>query len=393
MKHRIAIMLTAATLATGCLADPDSVVVDGDEDSSSFTDPQGMRWVKVRDVTYAEDGEAPAAVLGPEIGPPEDEPNIADMSVREIAEKMRPLMEFQGVEYTLDEASLWRFAEKVKRDAAQAFHESSPSERVDPEQVYTDVPEPLATNGVRVPRGVFGFEERVLVPSPWFLPPMKWIGVYGSATAAFATVFKVHNHYTAMGAAHSQHDGTSWLAPRAIGFGHSATSPSPTGFATAACNFRTVPAGWNASNDKAYDYAVLGLRGGGANCVSSTYNVGYFGYQTIGSGVTGLSGTVAGYPDKEASFAPGGLWLEAEMFTHTNNSGYTSSAPLYPTQLWHQNDSNRGQSGAPYWTESGGLQYVRAVHWGYDPGYFTQSNGGRRFTSEVVTFLQQFAGY
>jgi len=195
-----------------------------------------------------------------------------------------------------------------------------------------------------------------------------------------------------MTAAHAFHTGTAWRPALDIRFGASTSSPPANGWVGTSCYTRSVPTGWNGS-DRAYDFATIGFRGNGASCTLSTYDVGYFTPQTVGSGVTGITGTVAGYPDKLSPNPPPGGWVAPEMFQHTDSSGYTSSAGAYPTQPWYLNDTTDGQSGAPYFTTVAGTVRVRGIHWGYDLGVFQDTHAARRWDSTLDAWCSTAGGF
>jgi V8-like Glu-specific endopeptidase len=392
MTIRLSMVLSLLLIvaALGCAA---PVAREGEETSpeletasaASF-ELNGYRWVKTRDVTYVE----PEATTAKAAARSFQDHDVRTMSLDRIIEKLTPVMEFQGVEYTLDEESKVRYATTL-REAALAEGARDEAGLLDEETV--EQPQFDADEEGRVGRVLIGVDNRTRVNNPSSLNPQKMIGVYFNLAigGSAGTVFKACNRHTAMTAAHALHNGTNWLTRQNIRFGHSSANPSPTAWVGTSCWFRVVPAGWDSDKDRAYDYGIIGFHGGiGAACTLATYDVGNFVGQTVGSGVSGLSGSVTGYPDKLSPNPPPGVWTAPEMFTHLNSTGATSSFGLFPTQLWHQNDTTDGQSGAPYWTNSGGTIRVRGIHWGWDPGNGT--NAARRWNSELDSFCTANGG-
>lgn len=381
-----ALLLTLALTGAGCALQ----VETGEAPDQPLAAPEafdvaGYRWVESSQVTYAEPSTDALSVVSERARQriEEEDHDPRTMSLELIKARLSPVMEFQGKEFRLHPESQERWARAIK-EAAIAEGELDEQGLLD--EAF-DAEDDLELDGPdgRVARKLIGSENRSMVASPSGSNPYKMMAVYfGTNNRSGGTIFKACNKYSAMTVAHAMHNGTSWITRQNIRFGHSAANPSPTGWVGTSCWFRVVPSGWDADKDRAYDYAILGFRGNGATCTLATYDVGNFVGQTVGSGVSGLSGSVTGYPDKLAANPPPGAWTAPEMFTELNSTGATSSLGLWPTQLWHNNDTTDGQSGAPYWTNVGGTIRVRGIHWGYDPDNGT--NAARRWNSTLDTF-------
>lgn len=325
------------------------------------------------------------------------EPDFANMSLEDIAAKMRPRALAMGTEYTLDEQSSLAFAKVIQEAARQeALGASISHEPVGSRHVSNELTLPSSPSSSLT--AIFGSDDRVQVLNPSASTPWVSIARVGTSSGPSCTAFKMTksspNLNTAMSSAHCFHNGSGFydLTQNRIRFGDSSTNPSPYGElyvqdASTACFVVAVPSAWD-GEDAAYDFAVISLNGGalGANCNTNSYPSWSFGYQGTSACVTNINGVVAGYP--------GGITKGVspiEMWYHQNNSGYTS-CPTFPTQIWYENDTTSGQSGSPYWTISGGNEFVRGIHWGFDAGFWDDTNGARRITSSLIAAVDAWGG-
>lgn len=352
------------------------------EAPDQFTDPQGGTWTKV----------GPAKFVEGEWRPPQarkaSKPS-SELTLEEFAAKLRPRMESGGYEYRLDwestlelaRAARAQLAEDLSVPGSEAFERSS-------EAMGAEVGGALQNDSLQATAiGMFGGESRTKNTNggtPW-----KRIGMLKGG----CTVSKIYNEYTAVTAAHCVHSGSGWSSRKDIVFAAGTDNVQPT--LNKGCYDRTVPEGWDGS-DGEWDMAILRLRSDTAGCKESGYDVGWFGWHSVGSCESDVPTTMAGYPAKnpEEGVAPPGNWSYPTMFREGREDTETSCLGLYPSRLWHYHDSCDGMSGAPLWSVfDGDSRRIRGILTVYDDGVFYDSNEARRVNSDFAAFVRRSAGY
>jgi glutamyl endopeptidase len=128
---------------------------------------------------------------------------------------------------------------------------------------------------------------------------------------------------------HSGGSNGSWYTGLVAWPGRNGTS-APYGGCTEKAAYSVV--GWTQSGSSAYDYGVLKL-----NCTIGN-NTGWFGYWYQSAGLRGLSTFVQGYPGEKPF---GEQWRGDNVSRVVQESNSTN--------LWYNNDTTPGMSGAPVW--------------------------------------------
>lgn len=138
---------------------------------------------------------------------------------------------------------------------------------------------------------------------------------------------------------HSGGSGGNWRSNVRVYPGRNGSS-SPYGSCTAK-RLHSVT-GWTGSKDETYDYGAIKL-----NCTIGN-TVGWFGYFWQSASLNLLPATVAGYPDDKSLQQ----WKSLGVIRVSQTR-----------QVFYQNDSRPGQSGAPvYYNRSGCGQCSMAIH-------------------------------
>jgi len=339
--------------------------------AGNFTDDTGKSWVHVGKVQYL--NETPKVVADTRA-----DPDMSKMTEAELVEHVRPRMEYGGHEYRLADADALELARTIRSEINAPSMTGSAGEVPEGVEVAQGIP-------MREGRAVYDGESRININYAGTTYPYsnhaQMLGGGGTCTA-----FKMVNNYTAITAAHCVHNGSSWLTRKDLTF--QAGSSSPKGTLPGNCYEMTVPGCWSGSGASC-DYAVLRLRGTSAWCNFADYDVGYLGWNDVGSGVSGIKGFLSGYPSDQP--LPAG-WVYPSLAYDYRENGWTSW-PTYPDHVWYYNDSTGGQSGTAYvsyWSDSSWR--VRAVHHGEFCGA-SCSGDGRRMTTDLFSWFSSNAGH
>jgi V8-like Glu-specific endopeptidase len=407
-------LVLAALVGAGCAAEgderappgeggqgPAAAPVSPEQMPGALVEPGGMHWRKTRVIVPApandEEADAPPAT-----GPPQ-EPSVGDLTVDQVARRLRPLMLFNGVEY---EAS-WEDALRIAASAQAATRAAAGRP-------------PAAISETRQPVVVSPVDTRIDISAQATVNPylnvaaLKRMGRLKAdptrSVIVRCTCFKV-DKFTCVTAAHcvannwvKQHAMT-WKTPSTIRFGAAAPlgglaeiDPLVTPYSI------VIPSGyWASGVDEAaiarYDFAVIRFRGqllkpslpGALAPISrpaspatapvppASYETGSPGYLRMAEFFVGGGRTVAvvGYPEDgwpALMYADGNLRLP-------DGSG----------MLLYDTDTNGGESGAPVlWTDDQQVLRVVGVHRG--PGPFGW-NMGVQFTLEVIDWIAAVHGY
>jgi V8-like Glu-specific endopeptidase len=198
-----------------------------------FTDRAG-RWVLVGEARVAKSAtpvpDHAQAAEGSTV-------DVAEMSATEIAERFRPIMEHQGYEYTLDEASVRALAERMYRSARAAADEVVEGSGPEAATGQLSAAQPPARDA----HSVIGTDTRVNYSSYADDYPFNLTAVLYRAAEEWpeGTGFKLINHHTMVTAAHNLHSTTWWYPAQDIQF--SAGSQYPRGVIPGWCPARVIP--------------------------------------------------------------------------------------------------------------------------------------------------------
>jgi len=340
---------------------------------AQIADPDGKIWIRGAKIEYSNTEPVQPKGLKPEA-------DVSKMTLAEATEYFRPRMAQGGYEYTL------------RYEDAQEMAATILAERTNPTHLGEagQVPEGVAVadgNLDREAKTVLGTDDRININyAANTYPYNNHAQMLGGGHTC--TAFKMVNNYTAVTAAHCVHSGSSFISPRKD-LTFQAGSSTPKATLPGGCYAMTVPGCWD-GDSVSCDYAVIRLRGGGPWCNFNDYNVGYLGYNTVSSCVTDIKAFLSGYPS-DAPLPAG--WVYPSLAYHYRSDGWTSCV-TYPDRVWYNNDSTGGQSGTAlvsYWSD--GSWRVRGIHHGGDTGVFSNSNQGRRMTSDLYSWLSGNAGY
>jgi V8-like Glu-specific endopeptidase len=345
-----------------------------------IVDPDGTRWENMGPANINPD----AKITPPAVKKEAERDHVAELSVEELAHRMRPVMETGGYEYRMN----WDDTLKLARQMKESLGKPVEADGEVPLGAATE--DPTGELQGRVD-GIFDGESRTIVTSsayPW--NNVAWI----SGPAGSCTAFKMINHYTGITAAHCfKNTSDQWMARGTIRFA-AGTSGALTAV-SANCYDRTVPSSFD-GDEPDVDYGVIRFRSSTANCTLSTYNVGYFGYTSVDGCTTSISLNTAGYPGKNPQWgaAPPGSWTAPTMFTDYRGNAWTSCG-TYPSALWFYNDFSPGMSGGPAWTyySDTGQRRIRGIQTHYWDGVFDNSNRAVKIRSSVIDFMNSNAGY
>jgi len=348
---------------------------------TEIVDPDGTRWIKTGLARI--DAKGPVFRGRQPVTAKSGRNLVADLSVEELAQKIRPEMEMNGSQYLMDMDSTLALARTMKDLQGQ---------EIQTEGSAPAGPAPGDLEG-RV-LGIYDGESRTRVTSNGF--PFNTIAfIGGGAGQNTCTGFKLINHHTIVTAAHCLKDNNdNWRPKPDITFAAGTVGPGLT--MPGSCYGRTVPLDWNGDDDVDLDYGVIRLRGSGAACDPNAYMwTGFMGTQTIGSCTTTIGLNSAGYPAKNPDWgaAPPGNWPAPSMFQDYRGNAWTS-CPTFPSAVWFENDFSPGMSGGPLWRfdSSTGNRFVRAIQVAASEGPFQDTNRGLRFDSGVLAFLRANAG-
>jgi V8-like Glu-specific endopeptidase len=344
---------------------------------SVLVDPDGTRWEKV----------GPAKISDSKIQGPQSRRSgverdyVAELSVEELAARIRPEMETRGYVYLMHQEDTLTLARKMKENHDKPV--DMPGARAEnPENDVGSAGDPLQG---RVD-GIYDGESRTQIFSSAY--PWNNIARY-SSTAGRCTAFKMSNHYTGITAAHCLKDtNDNWMARGSFTFsaGTSGVKPS-TG---TGCYDRIVPAAFDGDEDD-LDYGVIRFRDSDTACSPSSYDFGYFGYKSVDGCTTSVATNHAGYPGKnpQAGAAPPGSWTEPALFFDYRGNGWTSCG-TYPSALWLYTDSSPGMSGGPVWSyySADDSSKIRGIMISIWSGVFDDSNRAVKIRSDVIDFIQ-----
>ena len=348
-----------------------------------FTDAAG-RWVRT--------GEARGYDAQPETAARADtseapELDVADMTIEKIAERFRPVMDFQGYEYVLDDASTRELAEKMQRQARTVSEMSMPA--TGPNGEVFD--ESAADTAARDPHVVIGTDSRTPISSyaatePYIYNAVMYRGL-DSDIYPEGTGLKLLNNYTMVTAAHVVHNGNGWFPVNDIEF--AAGSTGARGRIPGWCYGTTVPGCWRGERAETCDVAIIRLRVGSSAdpCDKQKYGVGAFGYWATSSWYGTLSSWVSiwGYPNHHSNGHPGGSWDYPTMFyAHSYQGSYFGGL------IFHYTDTSAGQSGAAITHPSHSTAV--GIHKGA-PSDTSSYNWGVLFTPSLISWLDSLKGY
>lgn len=389
--------LLALLLVSGCVGKDELPSSAARPSFVSYTDAHGRVWEATRPVEYDERGGDEAPWVIDEEAESKLSPEPGTVSDDEWAQLWKPISEFGGWEYELNEESLHNYGAELRASALRRAERPGELAESDGSGPPPDaVLAPPADQSAR-DKAVVGADDRTYLSKDWrAIWPYSMHGAMESQpapnTVSHCTAFKVINQYTGGTAAHCLHNGSKWEARHDIEF-HDGSK----GVVNKNCYIRTVGSGW-ASGLKLprEDYAVLqfSTSGGTAWCTESTYNVGWFGTQSVGY-TNEITGYVSGFPGE---FLPTGTpW--GTLAYHERGGAEVSTTR--PKILLHENDAVGGQSGTPFvtrsfyrtsdgrwvWPPEG--QRIRAIHKG---DVFGEWNQGREFDGDILDFFRAHQG-
>lgn len=361
----------------GCASESGNVSTEGVSAESmpaTLVDEGGKVWEKVRVVKYSdakiEDFRRPTDRVSKDLN---------TLSTEELAKRIRPVMETNGVEYRLTEADTLKLAKEIT--------DSRGKELSDDGQGLGKIE---GLEG-RV-KGIYNGESRTQIFDGGY--PWRATG-WMSGPAGSCTVFRMINNYTAITAAHCVKDGNgNWRTRGSLTFGAGTNAPWTT--LAANCYDRTTISGFE-EGDSSDDYAILRLRSSTAGCNPAGYDgTGWFGYETVGGCTTGIHLNTAGYPGKNPQWGapPPGNWTAPGLFHDYRENAYTSCI-TYPSALWFYNDFSPGMSGGPAWAyySSTGVSRIRGITNSAWTGVFDDSNRARKMDSDLISWFNSNKGY
>ena len=347
---------------------------------SSFVDEQGRTWVRRGPVVYKDVSLERLRELEASAFTPSPTKNIATLPLDELAELLNPVTEFDGYEFSLDRDSAREFARVIQSVAIESAEKDARGASGAPGSSPTARPEVGTTSQAVMVDG----ESRLNISHIGNVFPYNLHGWFGTTTSPGCTCAKMINNFTCVTSAHCQHDGSGWLTRLPITFQPTA-SPLPQ--IPTDCYGRIVPNGWNSgtSVNWDFDYAVIYLRGrNGAWCSVSSYDVGFFGWNTVGNGEINIPTWLSGFPFNDR---PAG-WPYPVLAWDDRNDTYQPAS--LPGRIRHRCDSTGGQSGAAIVKNWGGGDY-RAL--GVNTGGAGADNIGPRMTSAVAAWMASVAGF
>lgn len=333
----------------------------------------------------AYDANAVDEEAAPRTAQPKKDLDIPNMSPEDVTAALRPISLIGDYEYTLDDADAREFAlaiqdvargEKGTEGGVGARPPGEPA--IDgPAQQPPGTEQPI---DMPVPNAILGADDRYSINGSKANFP--WNNYAAMDQAGTCSAVKLVNHHTAVTAAHCVHTGSSWKTRKRITFG----GKSPVG---STCYGMTVPGCWDGSTSSpSCDYATIKFREGSGYCNYDTYNVGYLGWQSVGSWISGIYGHVSGYPWEQMKAG----WVYPELVFHQRGDGY--STPTYPDRVFYLVDTTGGQSGGPLTSYYGSDDYrVRGVHKGYSEGVFEDTNQGRKMTQSLFNWFYANGGW
>ena len=350
----------------------------------SFVDHADRVWVRVGDVTYRDvslqEIEREVAATPPSTGTID----ITTMDIEEVAKLLAPRMEVGGVEFQLAVADQFEFARYVQQVAIE-------NKERDAHGISGAPSSGAPSSGAHDTSGVGQTQQAIIVDGVSWINinslaatwPYNMHGWGGTTNVPWCTCFKMINDHTCITSAHCQHDGVSWITRHPITFQAGSSSPRPQ--IPSGCYSRTVPGGWNGSNAQ-FDYAVIAFRGlGGAWCTTSSYNTGWFGWNTVQNGETAIPTWVSGYPFNQ--LPPSSTYPTLSYDFRTATYQPSSANGL----IYHRCDTEGGSSGTAIIKNWPSSDYrALGVHRGGNGG---GENLGVRMTSALASWVGTFAGY
>ncbi|WP_146653245.1 trypsin-like serine peptidase [Labilithrix luteola] len=305
----------------------------------SFVDEVGRRWTKRRDVVYKDVSLADLKEVEERQDSLDPIKDVADMSLDEALKLLAPVREFGGAEFVLDDADATEFVLSIQAVAK----EQRESDRIGLSGAPSAGPskadkrpgdESIGTSKQSLVIGPY--DDRFNMSSNANTFPYNLHGWGGTTADPWCTCVKMINNHTCVTSAHCQFDGTSWLMRRQITFQASSSTPLPP--VDASCYTRTYAAGWNSSRIRNFDFAVIAFHNSTSFCSLPSYNVGNFGWNTVGNGESNIPVWVSGYPFNDRP--PGWSYPALAWATCSGNQPTSNSALLN-----HVCDTTGGQSG------------------------------------------------
>ena len=374
-----------ATQSTSPATEKQSVTTD------SFVDGNGWTWHKVDEIdSYSEstpdDIETVEGL--------EKLPSIEDMTVEEVADTFKPIMEFNQKVYELSDEDTTELAEEMKNAEEAGVSRSDPAMALDgtssqfgstsgsTNQTTTPL-SPTGSGGVST-NDTFGGEERTAAPSDTW--PDRMIAEAG------CTAFKLIGHHMAATAAHCVYDDgldsdgpRNWKSPSPWHFSADDTIPGIDPVDTG-CVARVVPRLYKEwKHHPALDMAAILFQSPLGSCDFSNYNVGYFGYDEMGPANGKRTHQIGGYP-----YPPPYNTQHPDYYEDEDDAWVRR---LYPRRLVYTIDASGGNSGSPVAKQNptwNGYEFVYAtsVHSGGYRFPFVRRNNGVRFSGGVLHWLK-----
>lgn len=357
----------------------------------ALTDDDGLTWLRVGDAKfdYRTDEELREALPKSASASEASDPDPEQFTDEEWGRMKEPITEFRGSEYRLSTESMRNYGKALRKNALD--RKKNPGRPDGIASARSTTGNDLVANGLPVnidkrDKGIRGTDDRMLVDGSRPYWPYNMHATMVSPTAV-CTAFKVVNHHTAGTAAHCVHTGSGWKPRSDLTFSDGRLGTVPAG-----CYLRTVSGEWiNNPGLPKNDYAVMALKkvSAGTWCNFATYNVGFFGYKSVGY-TEKVAGFVSGYPG--SGVMPPGVVGYPHLVFHWAEGAEVGF--LQSRVLQYQNDATGGQSGTPFvsWTESDGF-HVRAIHKGdVDRIVIVDYNQGREFDGNVADFFKSNGG-
>jgi hypothetical protein len=332
-----------------------------------IVDPGGQVWEKVGAIKYSD-----SKIQDPNT-PSTGDPN-ANLSVEQLAARIRPKMDTNGVEYSLSWTDTLALAAEMRKPLTGPGQAAGGGPN--------GAPAPVDSGGLEGrTKGISGNDDRSQVFSSSY--PWNNVGAYQGPEQC--TAFKLINNFTAITAGHCVLDGNNnWRSGGSITF----AAGTSGALATLPWCYPRVTLGDSGTNTSD-DFAVIQLRGNGAWCDFNSYNVGWLGWQTRGACDSGFGLNTPGYPSMNPPWGapPPGNWSYPTMFSEFDSAHI--DCIVNQNVLWFNGEFSPGESGGPAWWFDGSTRYVNGI---MTKGHDGDSNEALRFDSRVIGFFNSNAG-
>ena len=272
-----------------------------DANGKDFIDARGRRWISSGKVVFKEVDVADTERRYAEDRPASPQP-LETLSVRELAEKLRPRRLVGGYEYRLEQPDL-ELAERILTMARSRKAPSTDGFRPPHMPAFTppDVPYP---GQARLMPATFivGGDDRARVGTPRQMPGSANAYLTQNCTATMI------GPSTALCAAHCFFQ-NGWIASRSITFGAD-TVPPVAPFGSFLADSLTLPGQWN-NTEWDWDFAVLEF----SPTRFPGRSTGWFGTEVNFNGVN----WIVGYPTDKPIPSP---WIKGGTYTAAPGSRY-----------------------------------------------------------------------